>query len=263
LSLSCSRKKENSEVIKIERRILSPTAINTYLACPRKYYLRYIKRLATKPSIHLIRGNLIHKTIQAFHKECARGPPSGKKETSESLIKTFNRLWQEAERDLNMLGLSEAQLGEYHDDSEAMLVNFADWFCRQDIPPIVDATEVKLFSDYYQLMGIVDAVKVTGADVTITDYKTSKNCTVTDEIMRQAVLYALLYRDQYNRTPNVVCIHFLKSQGDPIAIHIDEIFLEYGEILVESIRDKIGTNDERSYPCNCGGYCERDFINGR
>ena len=250
-------------MIRIERRILSPTAINTYLACPRKYYLRYIKRLTTKPSIHLIRGSLIHKTIQTFHKECARGPPSGKKEASESLIKTFNRLWQEAKRDLNALGLSEDQLQEYHDDSEAMLVNFADWFCRQDTPPIVDATEVKLFSDYYRLMGIVDAIQETGPEIIITDYKTSKNPTVTDEIMRQAVLYALLYRDRYNRIPNIVSIHFLKSKGDPIPIHIDEIFLDYGEILVESVRDKIGTNDEGSYPCTCGGYCTRDFITGR
>lgn len=250
-------------MVRIERRILSPTAINTYLACPRKYYLKYIKRLTTKPSIHLIRGNLIHKTIQTFHKECARGPPAGKKEASESLIKTFNRLWQEAKQDINALSLSADQLREYHDDSEAMLVNFADWFCRQGSPPIADATEVKLFSDYYQLMGIVDAITVTGSEITITDYKTSKNPTVTDEIMRQAVLYALLYRDRYNRTPNIVCIHFLKSPGDPIPIYIDEIFLEYGEILIESVRDNIQTNDERSYACTCGGYCERDFITGR
>ena len=101
-------------VVRIERRILSPTAINTYLSCPHKYYLRYIRKLRTKPSIHLIRGNLIHKTIQAFHKDCARGPPGlSETEISESLLKTFNRLWLESKKDLDALGLPEDELDEY------------------------------------------------------------------------------------------------------------------------------------------------------
>ena len=247
-------------MVRIERRILSPTAINTYLSCPRKYYLRYVRRLRTKPSIHLIRGNLIHKTIQAFHKDCARGPPaSSETEISESLLKTFNRLWLESQKDLDALGLPQAELDEYHDDSERMLLNYAEWFTRQDTPPLVNDSEVKIFSDYLGLMGIIDAVRINGNEVTLIDYKTSKNPTVTDEIMRQAVIYALLYRDRYNRVPDVVCIHFLKDPGDPIPIHIDELFLEYAEILVESVREKTRSNDEHSYPCTCGGYCERDF----
>jgi ATP-dependent helicase/DNAse subunit B len=249
-------------VVRIERRILSPTAINTYLSCPRKYYLRYIRKLRTKPSIHLIRGNLIHKTIQAFHKECARGPPGlSETEISESLLKTFNRLWLESQKDLDALGLSQDELDEYRDDSERMLLNYTCWFTRQDSPPLVNYSEVKIFSDYLQLMGIIDAVKINGNEVTLIDYKTSKNPTVTDEIMRQAVLYALLYQDRYNRAPDIVYIHFLKDPGDPIAIHIDELFLEYAEILLESVREKTRTKEENAYLCTCGGYCERDFSN--
>ena len=247
-------------MVRIERRILSPTAINTYLACPRKYYLRYIRKLRTKPSIHLIRGNLVHKTIQAFHKDCARGPPNLREtEISESLLKTFNRLWLESKNDLDALRLPQDDLDEYHNDSERMLLNYACWFTRQDSPPLVNYSEVKIFSDYLQLMGIIDAVRINGNEVTLIDYKASKNPTITDEIMRQAVLYALLYQDRYNRAPDVVCIHFLKNPGDPIPIHIDELFLEYAEILLESVREKTRSNDERSYPCTCGGYCERDF----
>ena len=251
-----------SGVVKIERRILSPTAINTYLSCPRKYYLRYIRKLRTKSSIHLIRGNLIHKAIQAFHKECARGPPNlSETGISESLLKTFNRLWLESQNDLGALGLSQDELEEYHDDSERMLLNYACWFTRQDTPPLVNYSEVKIFSDYLQFMGIIDAVRINGNEVTLIDYKTSKNPTVTDEIMRQAVLYALLYKDRYNRAPDVVCIHFLKNPGDPIAIHIDELFLEYAEILLESVREKTRSKEENAYHCTCGGYCERDFTN--
>ena len=247
-------------MIRIERRILSPTAINTYLSCPRKYYLRYIRKLPTRPSIHLIRGSLIHKTLQTFNKNCVRGPPHAHtREPSKELLEIFSRLWLESESALSALGLSQEELKEYHDESELMLLNFSDWFSRQDIPPLVDYSEVKLFSNRLGLMGIVDAVKFRDHEVTLIDYKTSKNCTVTDEIFRQVVLYALLYQDRYNKAPDVVCIHFLKEPGDPIPVHIDENFLEYAEILVDSVREKTLSGDELSYPCTCGGYCERDF----
>jgi len=247
-------------VVRIERRILSPTAINTYLSCPRKYYLRYIKRLRTKPSIHLIRGNVIHKTIQTFHRECARGPPSSETEIGESLLKTFNQLWQESKQDIDPLGLPQSEIDAFHDDSERMLLNFANWAARQETSPLVNDSEVRIFSDYLGLMGIIDAVRMDNGNISLIDYKTSKNPMVTDEIMRQAVLYALLYRDRYNRTPNVVCIHFLKSPGDPINIHIDELFLEYAEILLESVREKTRSTNENDYPCTCGGYCQREFV---
>ena len=38
-----------------------------YLSCPRKFYLRYIKRLRTRPSIYLIRGLIVHKTLHEFN----------------------------------------------------------------------------------------------------------------------------------------------------------------------------------------------------
>ena len=50
----------------MSKRFHSPTSINTYLRCPRKYYLRYIKGLKSKPSIHLVRGKAVHDAIAQF-----------------------------------------------------------------------------------------------------------------------------------------------------------------------------------------------------
>jgi ATP-dependent helicase/DNAse subunit B len=247
-------------VIRIEKRILSPTAINTYLSCPRKFYLRYIKKLPTRPSIHLIRGSLIHKTLQTFNKNRLKGSnhdPEG--DIREELLTVFNQYWQESLGALNALGLSPQELRNYHQESEIMLTNFSQWFYRQDLPPLVDYAEVKLFSNQLQLMGIIDAIKFKDHEVILIDYKTSSNFKITDDIYRQAALYALLYRDRYNKIPDLVAIHFLKDPGDPIPIHIDEIFLEYGDIINNSIREKTRSTDEKDYPCTCGGYCERDF----
>jgi CRISPR/Cas system-associated exonuclease Cas4 (RecB family) len=249
-------------VVKIEpeSRILSPTAINTYLSCPRKFYLRYIKRLRTRPSIHLIRGSIVHRTLHQFHKSYARGPPPVQPEkTQQTLLSIFHQEWAGATEHLNSLGLTSEEIDFYRDDSELMLLNFSDWFHKHN-GASPDLSETKIVSRTLGLMGIIDAVHTEGGKIALVDYKTSKYENITDDILRQAALYALLYQDKYNGVPDAVLIHFLKFPGDPKPIHIDEELLQYARTLIESVRKKTVFHDEQHYPCTCGGYCNRDFV---
>ena len=49
------------------RKFESPSSINTYKQCPRKYYYTYITKYPTLPSIHLIRGNVAHSALEHFY----------------------------------------------------------------------------------------------------------------------------------------------------------------------------------------------------
>jgi putative RecB family exonuclease len=248
-------------VIRIERRILSPTAINTYLSCPYKYYLRYIKKLPGKPSIHLIRGSIVHKTLHEFHLNYIRGPPvTDAKEIRKELTRILQRQWQSEKTALDSLGFSKELLGDFYLDSADMMNNYANWFARQTVPPVVDSTELKIFSDKLRIMGIIDAVWINDNGLFLIDYKTSKDYSITDDITRQAILYCLLYQDRHEEIPVAVYIHFLKDPGNPVPLFIDDAQLDYGKILIDFIHGKTGTKDEKDYPCTCGGYCERDFI---
>jgi len=247
-------------VVKIKKRTLSPTAINTYMACPKKFYLRYIKKLKTRPSIHLIRGQIVHKTLHEFHKNCASIQPGDLPEQIRpELLKLFNKYWQTAAGSLNNLGLTTEQLEFYHDDSEVMLLNFSHWFCNHDMA-VPDLTEARILSDNLKLLGIIDAVFEKTDNVILVDYKTSKYAEITDDIVRQATLYSLLYQDRFKKVPDTVEIHFLKEPGDPKLIHITDSLLKYGKNLIRFIREKTLSEAENNYPCTCGGYCERDFI---
>ena len=249
-------------MVKIGNRILSPTAINTYLTCPRKFYLRYIKRLRTRPSIYLIRGQIVHKTICQFHRNDPRietGMPLGK--IRYELLGIFKELWEKADYQLNSLGLCKEQIDFYHDDSELMLLNFSHWFYKNKMPT-PDLCEARILSRNLSVMGIIDAVHKRGGKVVLVDYKTSKHARITNDMMRQAALYALLYEDRYKTVPDAVWIHFLKDPGDPQPIHMDDELLNYGKMLIQSVREKTVSQDRESYPCTCGGYCERDFIKG-
>ena len=249
-------------MVRIENRILSPTAVNTYLSCPHKFYLRYIKKLRSKPSINLIRGMIVHNTLHEFNKnqpQVFKGLPP--KMTSYELILRFNTQWEKAKDSLNALGLTDEELNSYYEDSKEMINNFCTWFYKEDSAPAA-FSEVRLFSKNLGLMGIIDAVHKHGETVTLVDYKTSKHAKITDDILRQAAIYALLYQDRFQVVPDSVAIHFLKEKDDPMPVYVDEPLLEYGHILVESIREKTKSSLEKDYPCTCGGYCERDFSGG-
>jgi CRISPR/Cas system-associated exonuclease Cas4 (RecB family) len=177
------------------------------------------------------------------------------------LLGIFNDEWERAQNRIDSLGLSQEQIEFYHDESELMLLNFSHWLCKNEMPS-PDLSETRIRSKNLQLMGIIDAVLVMGENAILVDYKTSKHAKITEDIQRQAALYALLYEDKYKKTPVAVWIHFLKVPDDPQPIHIDEALLEYGKILIESVREKTRSENEEDYPCTCGGYCERDFIRG-
>ena len=247
-------------MVRIETRIMSPTAINTYFSCPRKFYFRYIKKLRLKPSIHLIRGQIIHKTLSRFHENRpGRNSPNPLSEIRAALIGTFNQEWKNHEKTLQSLGLSARRLEYFHDESELMLLNFAHWFFKNGMP-FPAFSELKIFSNALRMMGIIDAVMFTDDKAVLIDYKTSSHRTISDDILRQAALYALLYEDKYGKAPEAVWIHFVKDLADPEVIQIDEELLEYGKIALESVRAKTLSCDEKDYPCTCGGFCERDLM---
>ena len=139
------------------------------------------------------------------------------------------------------------------------MLNYSHWFLKHD-KPVPDLTEARIRSDNLGLLGIIDAVFESDEKVILVDYKTSKRAKITDDILRQAALYSLLYYDRFKKIPHAVWIHFLKEPGDPIPIGVDEPLLDYAKILIESIRKKTQSENMSDYPCTCGGYCTSDFF---
>lgn len=218
-----------------------------------------MKRLRTRPSIHLIRGLVVHKTLHQFHENFPRSPPGRPlKEIQEDLLSIFSREWEKAGKRLDNLDMPKQEIDFFRRDSELMLLNFSHWFFKNNLP-VPDACESRIWSRNLKAMGIIDAVLLKDNTVILIDYKTSKYANLTDDIQRQAALYALLYQDKYRKIPDAVWIHFLKFPDDPLPIKIDEATIEYGKILIESVREKTVSQNESDYPCKCGGYCERDF----
>jgi CRISPR/Cas system-associated exonuclease Cas4 (RecB family) len=248
----------------MKKRILSPTSINTYLRCPRKFYLRYIKGLKEKPSIHLFRGKAVHKSIARFSQIEIRGPPD-MGEMRTHLIGIFSNEWKQLEPEIKTLGLPQETLNRFFNESIEMLSGWLKRHKRDVLNGVgKPETEVKLFSNTHSIMGIIDVIKNHNGSVCITDYKTSKNDKITQDIKVQMAIYALLYEENYPGKLDIVAIDFLKHQQEK-RFRVTDQLIQFAINLCEDIHRKTSSKDTNDYPCKCGGWCEKDFIweNGR
>jgi len=238
---------------------LSPTSINTYLRCPRKYYLKYIKGLQEKTSIHLIRGKAVHDAIANFH-QADTNRPSTFEEMKIELLSLFNHAWVEQDKEIQKLKLSERALNEYYYESAEMLIG---WLKRH-LKAVQNGqtrprTEVKLFSQIHRVMGIIDAVHEQDGKVSLTDYKTSKKDELTQDIRVQMAIYALLYQENFGVLPDTVVIDFLKHEKT-VPFKVTDEFRHYAVKVCKEVHEKTASLNEKDYPCACGGWCAKDFL---
>lgn len=240
-------------------RFLSPTSINTYLRCPRKYYLKYIKGLKEKPSIHLIRGKAVHDSLARFHQTC-REKLDTFEEMKTGLLSFLEDSWVGQEEELRKLDLPEEALDEYYRESKEMLIA---WL-KRNIKAVANGktkpeTEVRLSSQRYRVMGIIDIIHNKNGKAILTDYKTSKKEELTRDIKVQMAIYALLYRENYGTLPDSIVIDFLKHER-AIPFKVTENFPDHAIKICKEVHAKTSSTNEEDYPCKCGGWCEKDFL---
>lgn len=244
------------------KRIQSPTSINMYKRCPRKYYLHYLLKKPIKPNIHLYRGSIVHAAINNFDSlEIKPSDESDYPLLRERLIGIFHDQWKKNEKDIEKLNLPEKEIRFYYNESIEMLDNWLSHFIEETArAPPCKTREVKLFSSpEYCVMGILDLIQERNGFIEIIDYKTSKAATITEEYLLQLALYALLYEEKFKKTPVKVGIHFLKFKDGIRMIDVDEKLINLAKREAKMIQLNTLSDDPSDYPCTCGGFCKRDF----
>ncbi len=241
----------------MSQNILSPTSINTYLRCPRKYYLKYIKGLKEKPSIHLIRGKAVHQSISRFHQTDTNH--SNPEEVKSQLLSLFDHAWVGQDEEMRKLRLTQRELNEYYRESAEMLMGWLKRHITTRSGQTKPKTEVKLFSQNYRVMGIIDAIHMENGKAVLTDYKTSKKDELTQDIKIQMAIYALLYKESFEVLPESIVIDFLKHEK-AIPFKVTEEFTNYAIKICKEVHEKTSSVKEEDYPCKCGGWCEKDFL---
>ncbi|MBW2988583.1 hypothetical protein DRJ48_03605 [Candidatus Woesearchaeota archaeon] len=203
-------------------RTQSPSSINTYFECPRKYFYKYIKNLPAKPSIHRIRGKLLHSVLEDFFNldPSKLTPSQFEFEIRIVLLEDLKRKWFGMIKEIEQLGLSKEEIRAYFEDSKRMVSNFVAHYTNKIKPLLTEHSlaeafqlltpkrEVFLISKRYNVQGYLDAI-YKGEKVRIIDYKTSSTDEFREEYKRQLAIYSLLYKENYGVLPDEVGLHFL------------------------------------------------------
>lgn len=248
-------------------RIQSPSSINTYNQCPRKYFYQYIARLKTLPSIHLVRGKIAHSVLEDFFKIDIDNISAEEYgfEFRVVLHELLNRHWNKSGKQLSSLGLSNKELGFYLQETKDMLNLWLQDFSKKlkqqmlsssladAFRALTPLTEQHFISDVHGVQGYIDAIFKIDNEIRIIDYKTSKHDNLSDSYRLQLAIYALLYNEKHGRMPDKVGIHFLKFSEK--YLDVDKAMLEHATKECERIHKNTASNDIDDYPKKTSPLC--------
>ena len=254
------------------KRIQSPSSIIAYRrgdgfrwGCPRKYFLRYIKKLKTRPSLPLIVGGMVHSTIEDFTK--AYIPKMLERDTDD--LKRFaltflQKHWGKRRLELSRLCEDNTKYVETYNECRDMVFNWLSQFLKEmragRSPP---KAESRLSCGIHGVQGIIDATYNDSGNCEVRDYKTGKKDEVSQDMKLQLATYSLLHQQHTGRLPDKVSIHFLKhpsSKNNPKIFRPTQNLIDWVIHEIEDHHDRTQSDAEEDYPCVCGGWCEKDFI---
>ena len=253
------------------KRVQSPSSINTYKQCPRKYFYQYIVKYPTKENIHTVRGNIVHDTLEKFFNIDISTINSDrfKQDMSFYLKNLFDACWSAANTRLHKLGLDENRIRFYHDESMQMLAN---WLNRlfEDIDREMKTNKLSLEEAFRKLApdemeqhfqdselmvrGYIDAIHKDGEHITVMDYKTSKSDELKPEYLLQLGIYAVLYEKKHGRYPDRVGLWFLKH--GPKILDVTPKLIKDAEFEIEQIHFATESDSIRDYPKKESGLCK-------
>lgn len=244
------------------KRLQSPSSINTYIQCPRKYFYIYNLKLPTKPSIHLIRGSVAHLALENIFTIDPRfiGSVDSMRIILHELLKKY---WNENKTKLNSLNMTESELNFYLTETQFMLDNWISQFSQKLLNlglPFDDGflklkpiTEKLYKSEELQVRGYIDAIEDFDG-IRLMDYKTSKSSHVSAAYKLQLGIYALLYEQEHNVRPDKVGIYFLKDKE--VTLDVTDDLILNAKFQIEQIHEATESNNILDYPMKTSPLCK-------
>jgi CRISPR/Cas system-associated exonuclease Cas4 (RecB family) len=237
------------------------------MQCPRNYFFKYIKEVPTKSNLDQFRGKLIHSILETFFDLDFDifSNANFEIEIKMVLMEKLNQMWLAAKKEIDAFGNDPERVKGYFYDSQKMISNYVDLFAR-DIHNILHQhnlrnamkiltpeREVHLESKKYFVHGFLDAVHKRDKTV-ILDYKTTSKDDIKDSYKNQLAIYALLYKENFNKLPDEVRIHFLMHGIKTIPA--DDAMVKHAINLITKVHKSTLTDDIKHYTMNKSPLCK-------
>lgn len=245
---------------------LSPSSINMYRRCPRAFYHVYIEGLKTPGSIHMVKGTVIHDSLDALFEKYTD-------DYDTRLFELIDKNWDKHRKELVELNVTDEELATHKKDANNIVNMFLTVF-KQKMNMLLENgkasgsehafnllrpkfRELRVSNDTLNIVGKIDRVH-TDFDglITLGDYKTSMKYGIglSEEYKRQLAIYALLYYLDTKVIPNFVSIIFLRY-GEEYLLEVNENLLNYAKKEIEDVRNKTKSENIEDYPKCTGRPC--------
>jgi putative RecB family exonuclease len=247
-------------------RIQSPSSINTYRQCPRKYYYVYIKQLPTKPSIHLVRGTVVHETLEFFFERPIMEIGDTFTNLQFHVLSILKERWVEHDDEVQSLGLTADEINFYREETRMMIMNWLNDFWRKTqaemskglsftdaFKKLTPRREEEYRNEEYKIRGYIDAIHEIDGEVHIRDYKTSKHPVISEDYKLQLAMYALMYKHTHGKMPTSVGIFFLKH-GEQL-MQVNDELLKHADVEIRWVHERTQTDDIADYQKKLGPLC--------
>ncbi|MFH1276085.1 MAG: PD-(D/E)XK nuclease family protein [Candidatus Woesearchaeota archaeon] len=255
----------------VAKRVESPSSINTFKQCKRKYYYQYVEKLPTLSNIHQVRGNIAHSTLEHFYDiDVTEWTQDNYPRKIQQIIQQLlMHQWNTYKPKLDELHLKPDQEKFYFEETMMMLMNWAKHFTEDlrvklqkngtNIPEafmeLTPVREQEFRSDNYSVRGFIDAIQHLDDEVHIIDYKTNSKFDFKDSIKLQLAIYSLLYHEKHGKLPSKVGIFFLRHKLK--MMDVDPELLELAKQELELIHAHTSLTEEKfDYEKTITGLCK-------
>ena len=248
------------------QRIQSPSSINIYKNCPRRYYYQYIAGLPTKENIYSVKGKLAHTILEKFFDIDIKhfSEADYKKELSYYMKNLFNACWLKSLESFENVGAREKDMSEAKQEIAEMLANWLQSFFEK-IDSVGDfkaafkkfkpvEREVEYISKNHLVKGFIDVVEDVDGEIKILDYKTSKSLELTPEYKLQLAIYALLYKEKHDKLPNKIGIWFLRDKE--VIVDVAPGMIDDAINEIKNIHFRTESSNQDDYPKNVTRLCK-------
>jgi DNA helicase-2/ATP-dependent DNA helicase PcrA len=245
--------------------IMSPTGLNNYLTCPRKFYYQNLIRLPQAKSKSAAMGTAIHAALESYFREYHRKKIKPPKELLTLHFKSSLEKELLTNKDyLERLEIGQNILNEYYE-------TYNEQFTSNTISEF-NFSHDGVNIEGIQLTGKIDKIEITENNIIVTDFKTGNADTGMQKLAhgedywRQLVFYKILCdrspkfkRDFQGRPMGTAKIEFLeKSKQKKTFLHPtikikpedENEVIENIKIANQQIQNLNFEKIEKSSPCD-------------
>lgn len=253
------------------KRVESPSSINTFKQCKRKYYYQYIEKLPVQSNIHQVRGNIAHSALENFYNidTSQFTDENFARKCKESIQAFLLHYWKQSQEKLRQLQLNQDQERFYFEETMLMLMNWVNHFVenlsalmkkknlsvQEAFVEITPLREQELASEKHSVHGFIDAIHQIDDEIHIIDYKTNSTFEFKDSIKLQLAIYSLLYFEKYGKMPSKVGIFFLRHKLK--LMPVDDKLLSLAKTEIGEIHNHTGCTEKiDDYPRTVNSLCK-------